>query len=102
MKRLSKDYKENVQYLDCLFRVQENFDIIKKPLAVGSDELTLYYIDGFVKDAVMGKLMIYFLLAVQGMKELVHYGLLKVDLMYLYLEMVGNIKLMKNILKDHI
>ena len=30
----------------------ENFDIIKKPLSVGKDELTLYYIDGFIKDIV--------------------------------------------------
>ena len=61
MKRLSMDYRENVDYLDRVFRVKENFDIIKKPLTIGSDELTLYYIDGFVKDAVMGKMMIYFL-----------------------------------------
>lgn len=61
MKRLSMDYRENVDYLDRVFRVKENFDIIKKPLTIGADELTLYYIDGFVKDAVMGKMMIYFL-----------------------------------------
>ena len=61
MKRLSGDYKRDVEYLDDWFRVNENFDIIKKPLTVGTDELTLYYIDGFVKDAIMGKLMIYFL-----------------------------------------
>jgi len=61
MKRLSIDYKENVAYLDRIFCVKENFDIIKKPLTIGTDELTLYYIDGFVKDVVMGKMMIYFL-----------------------------------------
>ena len=47
--------------LDHLFRVNENFDVIKKPLAMGKDELTFYYIDGFVKDGVMQKMMIYFL-----------------------------------------
>lgn len=61
MTRLSENYKENVEQLDSLFRVKENFDIIKKPLTVGQDELTLYYIDGFVKDAVVSKMMIYFL-----------------------------------------
>ena len=61
MNRLSKDYRKNVALLDRLLRVKENFDIIKKPLAVGRDELTFYYIDGFVKDAVMQKMMIYFL-----------------------------------------
>ena len=68
MKRLSDDYKSNVNYLDTLFRVKENFDIIKKVLTVGKDELTLYYIDGFVKDAVMGKMMIYFL-SLEGLGE---------------------------------
>ncbi len=61
MNRLSKDYRKNVELLDRLLRVKENFDIIKKPLAMGRDELTFYYIDGFVKDAVMQKMMIYFL-----------------------------------------
>lgn len=61
MNRLSKDYRKNVELLDRLLRVKENFDIIKKPLVMGRDELTFYYIDGFVKDAVMQKMMIYFL-----------------------------------------
>ena len=66
MNRLSNDYKKNVEMLDGHFRVKENFDIIKKPLTVGKDELTMYYIDGFVKDTVMGKMMIYFL-SLQGL-----------------------------------
>ena len=61
MNRLSNDYLKNVELLDSLLRVKENFDIIKKPLTMGEDELTFYYIDGFVKDGVMQKMMIYFL-----------------------------------------
>ncbi len=60
MQKLTADYSENVKMLDGHFRVKENFDIIKKILAVGKDELTLYYIDGFVKDATMQKLMLSF------------------------------------------
>ena len=60
MKRLSADYEVNVSMLDRLLRVEDNFDIIKKPLAVGHDELTFYYIDGFIKDAIMSKLMLSF------------------------------------------
>lgn len=44
--------------LDRLLRVDENFDMLKKILKVGEDELTFYYLDGFVKDAVMQKLML--------------------------------------------
>ena len=61
MARLSNEYEQNVVLLDNLFRVKENFDVIKKPLTLGKDQLTFYYIDGFVKDGVMQKMMIYFL-----------------------------------------
>ncbi len=46
--------------LDQHLRVSESFDLIKKILWVGKDQLTLYYIDGFVKDTVMQKLMMHF------------------------------------------
>ena len=58
MQRLTGSYEENVKLLDGLLNVEGNFDILKKVLAVGKDELTLYYIDGFVKDAIMQKLML--------------------------------------------
>ena len=61
MKKLSKDYRENVAMLDGIFAVEENFDILKKTLIIGEDELTLYFIDGFVKDAVLQKMMVHFL-----------------------------------------
>ena len=43
-------YECNIEELDRRLFVNENFDIIKKKLCVGHDELTFYYIDGFVKD----------------------------------------------------
>lgn len=66
MRRLSFDYRENIQRLDEIFRVDENFDILKKTLTVGDGELTLYYVDGFIKDAVMSKLMLSFV-ALKGL-----------------------------------
>ena len=61
MRKLSTNYNENVSTLDAIFSVNENFDILKKTLIIGEDELTLYFIDGFVKDAVMQKMMVHFL-----------------------------------------
>ena len=61
MKKLSNDYRENVSALDSILAVRDNFDILKKTLIIGEDELTLYFIDGFVKDAVMQKMMVHFL-----------------------------------------
>lgn len=61
MNKLSTDYRENIATLDAILSVKENFDILKKTLIIGEDELTLYFIDGFVKDAVMQKMMMHFL-----------------------------------------
>lgn len=61
MLELSENYRENIKRLDEALRVDENFDLIKKTLYIGKDEITLYYIDGFVQGGPMQKLMIYFL-----------------------------------------
>ena len=61
MIKLSTDYRKNIESLDVILSVEENFDILKKTLVIGEDELTLYFIDGFVKDAVMQKMMVHFL-----------------------------------------
>ena len=62
MLSFSGDYRSNVAQTDRYLRVDKNFDILKKVLKIGdTDELTLYFIDGFVKDAVMQKLMMHFL-----------------------------------------
>jgi stage V sporulation protein AF len=58
MRKLSNSYSENVMQMDRLLCVDENFDMLKKIVKVGEDELTFYYLDGFVKDAVMQKLML--------------------------------------------
>ena len=58
---LTDSYQDNVDLFDRILRVEESFDLIKKPLKVGKDEMTLYYIDGFIKDTVMMKLMMSFL-----------------------------------------
>ena len=55
------DYAANVSLLDGILRPETNFDLIKKPLKIGKDEMTLYYLDGFIKDTVMMKLMMSFL-----------------------------------------
>lgn len=68
MPELGNDYGENVKLIDSHFHVDDNFDIIKKVLRIGKDEITLYYIDGFIKDGTMQKLMI-FLLSKKGLCE---------------------------------
>ncbi len=57
--QMSENYAENVRRMDESFHVEDNFDLLKKTMCIGGDELTLYYIDGFVKDGSMTKIFIY-------------------------------------------
>ena len=61
MRTLTNDYNENKKLLDRLLRVDKSFDLLSKTLTTSGGELTLYYIDGFVKDTVMQKLMTHLL-----------------------------------------
>lgn len=57
MERISRHYRENVEHFRRRLRVKENFDVVERQLSIGEDELTLFYIDGFIKDGVMLRLM---------------------------------------------
>ena len=61
MRKLGENYIENVKAFDRILRVNESFDLIKKRLVFGDGEATFYYVDGFIKDTVMQKLMMHFL-----------------------------------------
>jgi stage V sporulation protein AF len=52
-------YDQNVRRMDDAFAVEDSFDLLKKTVRVGQDELTLYYIDGFVKDGTMTKVIMH-------------------------------------------
>ena len=61
MRRLTEQYRQNVALMNEWLRVRESFDVLSKTLKFADGEVTLYYIDGFVKDTVMQKLMMHFL-----------------------------------------
>lgn len=63
---LTGDYRENIKLIDSILHPKRNFDIIKKPLTIGDGELMLYFVDGFVKDTVMQKLMMH-LVSLEGL-----------------------------------
>lgn len=68
MLKLTEHYAENIRRMDEEFSVEDNFDILKKTMRIGEDELTLYYIDGFVKDGTMTKVFIY-LYGLKGLEK---------------------------------
>lgn len=59
---LSENYKENVELFSTRLRASESFDLIERKLALTSGEACFFYVDGFVKDGEMLRLM-QFLLA---------------------------------------
>ena len=48
--RLSNNYEWNVSHMSERLRVDKSFDIIERHLDTAGGEITLFYIDGFVKD----------------------------------------------------
>ena len=60
MRRLAEDYQKNVAGMRRALRSEENFDLLVKTLQLDDGEMTLFFIDGFVKDTVMQKLMMHF------------------------------------------
>ncbi len=61
MLKIGENYAENVAYFEERLRVKENFDVIKKVLKIADGEITLFYVDGLIKDGAMQKLLIYLL-----------------------------------------
>ncbi|WP_148411013.1 spore germination protein [Murimonas intestini] len=51
---------ENMQYFHDKLQVDKNFDIIYKMTLVADKNACIYFMDGFVKDTIMQKLMEYF------------------------------------------
>ena len=55
------DYGRNVTMISRMLRTEENFDIIERHLTVCDKDMCFFYIDGFVKDGEMLRIMQYLL-----------------------------------------
>lgn len=60
-KKLSSSFEENIRYMNEILPVKESFDIIRRDIVIGGKASVFYYIDGFIKDEVMSKIMDSFL-----------------------------------------
>lgn len=69
-RRLSASFEENIRYMNEVLPVKESFDIIRRDMKIGGKASVFYYIDGFVKDEAMLKIMDSFLsVSEQDMSE---------------------------------
>ncbi len=60
-KKLSASFEENIRYMNETLPVKESFDIIRREMEIGGKLSVFYYIDGFIKDEAMLKIMDSFL-----------------------------------------
>ena len=60
-RRLSASFEENIRYMNEVLPVKKSFDIIRRDMKIGGKASVFYYIDGFVKDEAMLKIMDSFL-----------------------------------------
>ncbi|MDO5539291.1 MAG: spore germination protein [Eubacteriales bacterium] len=58
--KIGTNLYENMEYFHSVLQVQKNFDIIYRMLSVGDKNACIYFIDGFIKDDIMEKLLEFF------------------------------------------
>ena len=57
MDRLGYDFRENVARISARLRCSESFDIIERDMKIAGSSVRFYYVDGFIKDGEMQKIM---------------------------------------------
>ena len=61
MTKLCENYSINVRELSDRLRCRENFDVVERHLYIGKRDMCFFYIDGFIKDGEMQRIMQYLL-----------------------------------------
>ena len=55
------DFDVRIAQMDDILRVEQSFDLIKRPMTIAGQRAVFYRVDGFVKDEVMEKIMAHFI-----------------------------------------
>lgn len=58
---LTDNHADNITVLDGYFRVKDNFDVIAREITIGGRHSKIYFINGFVKDDILEKILEFFL-----------------------------------------
>ncbi len=92
---LGDGYGKNVELIRGLLRPEASFDIIERHINVGNKDMAFFYIDGFVKDGEMQKVM----QAMLSMKEQLSAKETERQLPYVEVEISGDVdKLIRSVL----
>lgn len=55
--KLTPQYQETTRRIDDMLRVKASFDLVKREILIGGKQAAFYFVDGFVKDDIMEKIM---------------------------------------------
>lgn len=55
------EYSENVKKIDERLRIDESFDLVSRQIKIGNKKAMMYFVDGFVKDDLMERIMTHFM-----------------------------------------
>lgn len=59
--KFSRNLEENRNMMATLFPLDKSFDLIERQIVIGGKKAVMYFIDGFIKDGVMEKMLQFFL-----------------------------------------
>lgn len=98
-KKMSPCFEDNIRYMNEILPVKESFDIIRRDIVIGGKAAVFYYIDGFVKDEAMLKIMDSFLsVTAEDMPEDAE-GFLKTNVPYVEVDAVQEFdQVLRNVL----
>ena len=54
--KLSRNLEENRKMMAKLFPIEKSFDLIERQVVIGGKKAVMYFIDGFVKMVLWGRL----------------------------------------------
>lgn len=60
MDNISKNFASNIRRIDAGLLVEDNFDLVNRRMIIGGKDACLYFVDGFLKDDILQKLMQFF------------------------------------------
>ena len=97
-KKISPSFEENIAYMNEVLPVKESFDVIRREIEIGGKEAVFFFIDGFMKDEAMLKIMDSFLsVSAQDMPEDAddfvqrHVPYVEVDILEYFDEVIRNV-----------
>ena len=59
-KKIRTNLRENITYFNNVLNVNKNFDLVYRVIKFGEKEACFYFVDGFLKDEMLQKMLQYF------------------------------------------